>query len=108
MNDDAKNLQLELNLPPIHQIGLITRDIKTIMATYASLFRVGPFTICEFSPDKHWYNDELVRFKALYAQAVLGDVELCLMQPLEGKGIHMEYLTAKREGLFNSRFLFSG
>jgi hypothetical protein len=104
MNDEVKNLQAKLNLPPIHQIGLLSRDIKAIVATYESLFGLGPFTIYEFKPDKHWYKGELTHFRALYAKAMLGDVELCFMQPLEGKGIHMEYLGEKGEGLFNLGF----
>jgi hypothetical protein len=104
MNSDAKDLQVKLDLPPIHQVGLLTRDMDKIVETYTSLLGLGPFQVYEFVPDKHWYKEEPTHFRAVYGKAMLGDIELCFMQPLEGKGLHMDYLEKKGEGLFNLGF----
>jgi hypothetical protein len=38
------------------------------------------------------------------AKAMLGDIELCFMQLLEGKSIHKEFLDTHGEGVFNFVF----
>lgn len=81
--------------------------MDAIVESYSSLFGLGPFTVYEFTPDKHWYGEERTPFKALYAKAMLGPVELCFMQPMEGKGIHMDFLEKRGEGLFNLGFFVS-
>ncbi len=107
MNIDSIKLQAKLDLPPLHQIDVLTKNMDAIVENYRSLLGLGPFTVYEFVPDKHWYGDERTHFKALYAKAMLEAVELCFMQPLEGKGIHMDYLEKRGEGLFNLGFLVS-
>jgi hypothetical protein len=103
MNIDDQ-IQTELNLPPVHQIGVLTKDIKKAIDYYVSQFGLGPFTVYEFTPDKVWYKEEPSHYKAIYGKTMLGDIELCLMQPLEGESIQKEFIEKHGDGLFNLGF----
>ena len=98
------DLNVELRLPPLHQIGVVVKDINRVLDSYSSLFGIGPFTVYEFIPDKQWFMEERTYFKAIYGKAMLGGVELCIMEPVEGRSIHNVFLETHGEGLMNLGF----
>jgi hypothetical protein len=98
------DLKLKLGLPPLHQIGVVVKDISKVVEYYSSIFGIGPFTVYEFIPDKQWFMGELTYFKAIYGKAMIGDIELCIMQPVEGRSIHNVFLETHGEGLMNLGF----
>ena len=96
---DVKELQMKLNLPQVSQIGVVVRDMDRAVDYYESIFGLGPFTVYEFVPDKHWYMEEPSPLKLLMGKAMWGDMEWELLQPLEGKSLHQEFLDTHGEGL---------
>jgi len=97
-------LRMKLELPPVSQIVVVVRDVDRVVEHYSSIFGLGPFTVYEFAPEKHWFMEEPSYAKFLMAKAMLGDIELCFMQPLEGESIHKEFLETHGEGIFNLVF----
>lgn len=93
------DLTAKLGLPPVSQIGVVVRDVRKTADYYSSLFGIGPFTIYEFVPEKHWYMEELTYSKIMMGKAMWGNLELELIQPLEGKSLHMDFLEQNGEGL---------
>ena len=92
-------LKTKLGLPPVSQIGVVVRDVRKAADYYSSLFGIGPFTVYEFVPEKHWHMEELTYSKVLMGKAMWGNIELELITPLEGKSIHKDFLESHGEGL---------
>ena len=104
---EVNDLKVRLGLPPVSQIGVIVRDVYKVADYYTSLFGVGPFTIYDFSPDQHIYNGEPTIAKIRMGKAMWGNVELELLQPLEGRSPHMDFFRERGEGLHHLGFFVS-
>lgn len=89
----------QIGLPPPSQIGVVVRDVEKASGFFSSLLGVGPFTIYEFVPEKHWYLEEPSYVKLKMGKTMWGPLELELLQPLEGKSLHAEFLRTHGEGL---------
>jgi len=89
----------KLDLPPPSQIGVVVRDVEKVVEYYGSAFGLYPFTVYEFVPDHHWYMEEPSHLKLRMGKAMWGHLELELLQPLEGKSLHQEFLRTHGEGL---------
>ena len=98
-------MNIKINLPPVSQIVTVVNDPHQMVERYSSIFGLGPWHIYEFAPEKHWILEnskaKLSPVKFLMAKAMLHDIELCFMKPLEGKSLHKEFLENVGEGLFN-------
>ena len=99
-----EDLKKKLILPPISQIGVVVRDVERAARYYSSLFGIGPFSIYEWSPDKHWNSEELSSLRLRMGKAMWGDVELELIQPLEGESDHTIFIEKHGEGLHHLGF----
>jgi 4-hydroxyphenylpyruvate dioxygenase-like putative hemolysin len=95
----SETLREVLALPPVSQIGVVVRDIDKAADYYSAVFGIGPFTIYEFVPEKHWYMEEPSHLKLKMGKAMLGKLEWEMIQPLEGKSLHQEFLQKHGEGL---------
>jgi 4-hydroxyphenylpyruvate dioxygenase-like putative hemolysin len=95
----AKELQTKLSLPQVSQIGVVVRDLHRAVQYYSDIFGLGPFTVYEFEPDKQWFMEELSPCKAIQAKAMWGNIELELVQPIEGRSLFREFLSSHGEGL---------
>ncbi|MEM3112500.1 MAG: VOC family protein [Candidatus Anstonellales archaeon] len=102
-----KNLISTLGLPPPSQIGIVVRDMKKAVEYYTSIFGIGPFLTYEFIPEKHWYMEEPSYLKLMMGKAMWGNFELELIQPLEGKSFHKEFLEKYGEGIQHLGFNIS-
>ena len=94
-----EEVRKKLALPPISQVGVVVRNMEEAVKFYSSAFGVGPFTVYEFVPDKFWHMEEPAYQKNVMGKAQWGDIELELIQPLEGKSIHKEFLDVHGEGI---------
>jgi methylmalonyl-CoA/ethylmalonyl-CoA epimerase len=101
----VEKLKAELELPPINHIGVVVRNIDKAIQYYSSIFGLGPFTVYEFEPEKHWFMGEPSPIKLILAKAMWDNIELELLQHLEGKTIHKEFLDTHGEGLQHLGFL---
>lgn len=83
----------------IMQIGIVVRDMDKTVERLTSL-GMGPFEEMTLPPDR----EEWFRGKRMYAdfkiyKAMIGDVEIELIQPLDGDSPHKEFLNNKGEGI---------
>jgi 4-hydroxyphenylpyruvate dioxygenase-like putative hemolysin len=93
-----------LNLPPFSQIGVVVREMEKAVSYFSSVFSIGPFTVYEWAPDRHWVMEEPSYLKLRMGKAMWGDIELELIQPLEGKSLHRDFLETCGEGLHHLGF----
>lgn len=89
----------KIGLPPPSQVGVVVKDVEKAAEFYSSTLGLGPFTIYEFVPEKHWYMEEPSHVKFKMGKAMWGHLELELLQPLEGRSLHEEFLRTHGEGL---------
>ncbi len=97
-------LKTTLSLPPVSQIGVVVRDMEKAVSYFSSLFDIGPFTVYDWTPDKHWVREEPSHLKLRMGKVMWGNVELELIQPLEGESLHTDFLETCGEGLHHLGF----
>ena len=102
---EANKLRAKLNLPPVSQIGVVVRDMDKAIEFYSSVFGIGPFNVYELVPEKYWYMGEPSHLKVLVALSRWGEIELELVQPIEGKSVHKDFLETHGEGLQHLGFV---
>jgi 4-hydroxyphenylpyruvate dioxygenase-like putative hemolysin len=100
----AAALKAKLGLPAISQIGIVVRDMGKAVAYYEGMFGLGPWTVYESSPDKYWLRGRPSYMKLRQGKAMLGGIELELIQPLAGESPFHEFLAEHGEGLHHLAF----
>ena len=89
-----------LPLSQVNQIGIVVRDSDKVMESWTSLFGIGPWRVVEFP-----INDLEGRpGKVKLCFADLGGVQLELIEPVEGRIFHSQYLEEHGEGLHHLGF----
>jgi methylmalonyl-CoA/ethylmalonyl-CoA epimerase len=89
------------------QIGIVVADRDRTTQLLTSLFGIGPFRFVEW-PDraesKYYYRgvEESVRIKQAFVQ--LGDIEVELIQPLEGRSGYKDFLDETGGGIHHVLF----
>ena len=88
-----------IDLPRVSQVGVVVKNIQDASSFYSKFFGLGPFTIYEFEPDRHWYLGKPSPLRLMMAKTMWGEVELELLQPLAGNSLHQTFLEEHGEGL---------
>lgn len=92
---------------PISQICWVTDDIEATERLLSEQFGVGAWTRIpdvEFGPETTTLRGEPVRFVAHISLGYAGDLQLELIQPVEGPTIHAEFLAERGPGLHHVCF----
>jgi methylmalonyl-CoA/ethylmalonyl-CoA epimerase len=100
----ADDIKQQLQLPGVGQIGVVVEDLDRTMAFYESTFGIGPWDIREVGAPNVWDRGEEKFIKARLGFATLGQVEIELIQILEGDSMHLEFLREHGEGLHHVGF----
>jgi methylmalonyl-CoA/ethylmalonyl-CoA epimerase len=96
-----------LHLKRLVQIGIVVADRDKTTRLLTSLFGIGPFRFVEW-PDraesKYYYRgvEENIRIRQAFVQ--LGDVEVELIQPLEGRNAYKDFLDETGGGIHHVLF----
>jgi methylmalonyl-CoA/ethylmalonyl-CoA epimerase len=103
----SSSLPASLQLRRLVQIGIVVADRDRTTQLLTALFGIGPFRLVEW-PDradsKYYYRgvEERVRIKQAFVQ--LGDVEVELIQPLEGRSGYKDFLDETGGGIHHVLF----
>jgi methylmalonyl-CoA/ethylmalonyl-CoA epimerase len=100
----ADDIKQQLQLPGVGQIGVVVEDLDRTMAFYESTFGIGPWDIREVGAPNVWDRGEEKFIKARLGFATLGQVEIELIQILEGDSMHLQFLREHGEGLHHVGF----
>lgn len=91
------------------QIGVIVKDLDRYLEKLEKVFGMGCFRINEYPPmGSHpfmEYRGKEGKFRAKFCFYSLGNIELELIQPLEGESIWQEYIDKHGEGIQHVKFL---
>lgn len=105
--DLSASLPAGLSLQKLVQIGIVVADRDGTIRLLTSLFGMGPFRLMEW-PDraesKYYYRgvEETIRVKQAFVQ--LGDVEVELIQPVEGHNAYQDFLDETGGGIHHILF----
>jgi len=89
------------------QIGIVVADRDRTTQLLTSLFGIGPFRFVEWpnrAESKYFYRgqEEHIRVKQAFVQ--LGDVEVELIQPVEGRNAYQDFLDQTGGGIHHVLF----
>lgn len=88
----------------IMQVGVVVRDMDKAIKRLSSL-GIGPFESRLLPPDREeWYRGKPHKGNVKISMAQVGDVQLELVQPVEGESVHKEFLDSKGEGIQHVMF----
>jgi len=101
------SLPAGLELKRLVQIGIVVADLDRSTQMLTSLFGIGPFrqvTWPDRAESKYYYRgvEEQIRIRQAFVQ--LGDVEVELIQPLEGRNGYKDFLDETGGGIHHVLF----
>lgn len=98
---------MESMIRKIVQIGIVTKDIKAMVKRYEEFYGIGGWMVIDgekgFDPDQKAINTEVrgvpCEFEISLAQAMVGDVQIELIQPLDDLSDYARFLKEYGEGV---------
>jgi methylmalonyl-CoA/ethylmalonyl-CoA epimerase len=103
----AASLPSGVHLKRLVQFGVVVADLTQTTKLLTSLFGIGPFRFVEWPnrpESKYYYRgaEEHIRIKQAFVQ--LGDIEVELIQPLEGRNAYQDFLDETGGGIHHALF----
>ena len=86
------------------QIAIVVKSIDETVKFYKEVFGIGPFEIREANFPTATYYGKKAGYRGKRAFAQLGPVTLELIELIEGKTVHEDFLKEKGEGLHHIGF----
>ncbi len=88
------------SLPPVYQLGYVVSDIERACKYYESVFGTGPFSaVIDVNMDGAILRGKPVDTTIKVAFVESGDIQIELIQPVEGKNLYTEFLETRGEGI---------
>lgn len=91
-----------LQVSELYQVGIVVHDLEKSMERYQRILGIGPWDIMDVDPstvNDLTYRGRKVQHKFRCAMAMVGSMQLELIQPLEGESIQSDFLKEHGEGL---------
>jgi len=94
-----------VKLPKVSQLGYVVADIEKACKYYESTLGIGPFCApFEVDMSGATFRGKPVQTKIKVAFVQSGDVQIELIQPVEGKNPYTEYLDKHGDGIHHLGF----
>jgi len=91
-----------IKVPDLHQIGVVCQDIEQVAKNYWYILGLGPWDVL-YLPPPHGYDltlhGKLAYFDLRVALALAGDVQLELVETLQGPTAGDEFMAEHGEGI---------
>lgn len=86
------------------QIAIVVKSIDETIKFYGEVFGIGPFEIREVNFASATYYGQKAGYRGKRAFAKMGPITLELIELIEGKTVHEDFLKEKGEGLHHIGF----
>jgi len=86
------------------QVAIVVKSVDETVKFYTEVFGIGPFEIREVDFPNATYYGRKAGYRGKRAFAKLGPVTLELIELIEGKTVHEDFLKEKGEGLHHIGF----
>ncbi len=98
----SAEIQQQLGLPPMDQVGFVYRNLEDAMALYGPMF--GPWEVQEYGSFDYDYRGKEEPAELRMAFGKSGDIEIELIEWVSGGCPHKEFIDEGREGMHHLRF----
>ena len=88
----------------LYQVGIVVKSIDETVKFYTEVFGIGPFEIIEKDFPNATYYGKKAGYRGKRAFAQLGPLTLELIELVEGKTVHEDFLKEKGEGIHHLGF----
>ncbi len=90
-----------LSLPPVRQIGIVTRDLPKTVEHYRQVYGIGPWFRSRFTDEQHYLKEERqIRFDLDIALAFAGKTQYEVIEHKGGdRSIYLDHLERHGEGI---------
>jgi len=98
----------KVKVTQIKQVGIVVRDVVRTAENYWNIMGIGPWEIRDWGNHVLWdrtYHGRPAWAREKLAHTYLGDLELELLQPVEGDSIYQDWLEEHGEGIHHLKFL---
>ena len=92
----------KIRIQELYQVGIVVHDLEKSMEHYQTTFGIGPWEIMNIDPSTFsdmTYHGRPVEHRFRAAFAMVGSMQLELIEPIEGDTIYSDFLKAHGEGL---------
>ena len=93
--------------PSIDQIGIVVRDLQSMVTTLEQLFGFSDFRVMEWPLEgvdpQATYHGEPGNYRMLLAFATIGKTQVEIIQPLDGENIYSDFLEEHGPGIHHFR-----
>jgi len=96
------NRTIPFPIPQINQVAMVVRDLNAAMRAYWETFGVGPWRVLEFNRQtvrEMTYHGQAQPYAMRIALAMQGDLQLELIESLQGPNIYEDFLREHGEGM---------
>ena len=91
------------------QVGVLVKDLDSYLEKLEQVFGMGPFRIVDYPPADEIpfreYRGQSGNFKAKFCFYELGNIQLELIQPLEGESIWQDFIDTHGPGIHHLKFM---
>ena len=94
--------EYRIKVGEISQVAIVVRDLQKAMENYWKTLGIGPWRVYTYAPPtlrEPMIRGKLVHYSMRLALAQVGQIQMELIEPLEGPSIYKEFLAKKGEGL---------
>lgn len=95
----------QMVLPAPAQVGVVVRNLNDAIDYYSRTFGLGPFQTIEFAPAQHWVKGKPTPIRLNIGMCQWGNLQLELIEPVEGDAPHKWFLDEKGEGMQHLGFI---
>jgi len=97
----------KVTLGEMKHVGVVVRDIEKVKQFYSRLFALGEWRIVDADAPKALLHGKVSPAKIRFAFAQQGQVSIELIQVLEGRTAHTEFLETHGEGVHHLAYYVS-
>ncbi|WP_280537737.1 VOC family protein [Halopenitus sp. POP-27] len=91
-----------IDVPEISQVALVVEDLEDAMERYRRILGIEPWEVYYIGPpeqEEATYYGEPTEAAFEIGYAYLGDLEIEIIEPLEGDSVHRDFLEEHGEGI---------
>jgi len=104
----SKTISAKVKVTQIQQVNIICKNLRITMEAYWNILGIGPWEIRDWGShvlyDRTYYGKPAWARERI-AHAYIGDLELELVQPVEGESVYSDWLVEHGEGIHHLKFL---
>jgi len=104
INQDAKANDKEFRSSEFFQIGIVVKNIKDTLEFFRSVMEIGDVQEIDVSYPTAEYYGKVAGYRGKRAFLYFGPVQIELIELIDGKTIHEDFLKEKGEGLHHICF----